>query len=512
MNLNRREILKLSSLAALANSPFHFSSPELRTNNNSSAPNVLFIVFDALSALNCSIYGYQRQTTPLLEKLSQKAVVYHNHYAGGIYTTPGTASLLTGTLPWTNRAINPHDPVIKSLADRNIFNLFADDYYRLAYTHNPLADVLLRQFIPYMEKFIPREDLFLSNYWVSQLFKNDFNIAFIAALNAIEDYRTVIKSSIYASEANDYFLRPQQEKAAEPYKPLFPRGLPNVRDKYFILEDGIDWLINNNLELPEPYMGYFHFLPPHEPYNTRKDFINRYLGDGYEPLQKPEHQLSAGRSYERLVRDLRMYDEFINYVDFEFNRLMENLQNSGALDNTWVILTSDHGEMFERGILGHDTVTMFQPLVRVPLIIFPPGQQERIDIHVPTSAVDLVPTLLHAANKDIPEWLEGTVLPPFSGQQPETLADRSIYAFYGHNSNQANPIHSYSGMLLKQDMKLVEYRGYGKLEDQGQSLELYDVNFDPEEMNNLAQTEQSTTEHLLAELTDTFNRAEAPYT
>ncbi|MBK9781637.1 MAG: sulfatase-like hydrolase/transferase [Anaerolineales bacterium] len=67
--------------------------------------NVLIIVFDAMSAYNLSLYGYDRETTPNLARLSKRATVFHNHFAGGNFTTPGTASILTGSLPWTHRAI-----------------------------------------------------------------------------------------------------------------------------------------------------------------------------------------------------------------------------------------------------------------------------------------------------------------------------------------------------------------------------------------------------------------------
>lgn len=77
-----------------------------------SKPNIVVLVCDAMSAHNLSLYGYSRKTTPNLERLAERALVYHNHYANGNYTTPGTSSLLTGLKPWTHRAIN-HGATIK---------------------------------------------------------------------------------------------------------------------------------------------------------------------------------------------------------------------------------------------------------------------------------------------------------------------------------------------------------------------------------------------------------------
>ena len=75
----------------------------LPVQQNESVQNIIIIVFDAFSAYHISLYGYQRETAPNISRLAERAIVYHNHYAGGNYTTPGTASLLTGAQPWPSR-------------------------------------------------------------------------------------------------------------------------------------------------------------------------------------------------------------------------------------------------------------------------------------------------------------------------------------------------------------------------------------------------------------------------
>ena len=122
-------------------------------------------------------------------------------------------------------------------------------------------------------------------------------------------------------------------------------------------------------------------------------------------------------SFDLLLKKRTNYDEFILYVDHEFGRLMENLESNGLLDNTWVILTSDHGELFERGIAGHLTPVLYQPVIRVPLLIFEPGRTIRQDVYSNTSTVDLLPTLLHVTGQKLADWSEGTPLPPFSTAQ-----------------------------------------------------------------------------------------------
>src|ERR1044071_6071176 len=134
--LNRRDFLKLVSWL-----PIGLSAPRvLQTLGLTSAAqgqpkNVIVVIFDAFSAHDISLYGYARQTTPNIDRLASRAVVYHNHFSGGNFTTPGTASLLTGVLPWTHRALNLNGKVIQPYIEDNIFSAFKD-YYRIAYTHN----------------------------------------------------------------------------------------------------------------------------------------------------------------------------------------------------------------------------------------------------------------------------------------------------------------------------------------------------------------------------------------
>src|SRR5688572_25448852 len=100
-DINRRDVLKIAASLSLG----AIGSPLVRfiragEQGATDKKNVLIVVFDAFSARHISLYGYDRLTTPNLSRLADRAVVYHNHYAGGNFTTPGTASLLTGTLPW----------------------------------------------------------------------------------------------------------------------------------------------------------------------------------------------------------------------------------------------------------------------------------------------------------------------------------------------------------------------------------------------------------------------------
>jgi arylsulfatase A-like enzyme len=226
--------------------------------------------------------------------------------------------------------------------------------------------------------------------------------------------------------------------------------------------------------------------------------VDDFLDDGYKPVKKPEHIFSRGRSYDELVYTRRMYDEFCLLADEEFGRIFESLENNGVLDNSIVVLTSDHGELFERGIEKHYHETLHQPVIHVPLMIFTPGQTTRRDIESTTSAVDLLPTLLHLSDQPIPSWIEGEVLPGFSLSEPDT--ERAVYAVEAKESPQYGEIYPVSLMIVKDGYKLTYYAGWERMKGADPIVELYAIEEDPEEMNNLAEELPEVRDALLIEV------------
>jgi hypothetical protein len=94
-----------------------------------------------------------------------------------------------------------------------------------------------------------------------------------------------------------------RDRKIKRYKPDFPRGLPNVTsDNYFLLEQAVDWLGDRLLNIPRPFAGYFHFLPPHFPYKTHRDFYGTFEKDGFEPVYKDWDIFHENKSPDNLLK------------------------------------------------------------------------------------------------------------------------------------------------------------------------------------------------------------------
>lgn len=504
--MNRRDFLKiLAGSAGVAASGFTASLPSGGGSDGNRTPSFIILVFDALSARNMSLYGYPRETTPNIDRLSDHGVVYHRNYAAGNFTTPGTASLLTGAYPWSHRALHTFGGVLPEYEPRNIFAA-SPGLTRVAFSHNDLATLLLSQFSSSLERLVKPAELclFYEKILPDGLFQQDHNAAFLAEramLRGQTGHR--LPSNLLLSILQAVWLESRRAALDDQFGGEYPRGLPREPGyrAAFRLEDAIDWIHSYVTLAPRPFLAYFHLYPPHRPYSPRAEFVGRFDG-GWEPEPKPEHFFSGGYTQRELAQLRREYDEYVAYADSEFGRLKSSLDRIGTTEDIYLILTSDHGEMFERGIYEHITETMFEPVIQVPLIIFKPGQTGRVDVQVPTSSVDLVPSVLHILGQETPAWCEGHALPGLAGEAQD--GGRAVFSVEAKTNPSREPLRTCTIAMIKGDYKVVYYRGYAGYAEQ---FELYDVASDPEELNDIYDPGSALCADLRDELLDSLERS-----
>ena len=507
--MNRRNFLQLISLLPLSIPLIASSNPAPQFRKTPAhTPNILIVIFDALSAFNVSLYGYRRETMPNLARFAERATVYHAHYAAGNFTTPGTTSLLTGTYPWTHRALHHFGTPLDTYTSQNIFKEFGSGKYtRIGFSHNQLTNILLHQFKENLEEFPSPDEVSLVDLNISDyIFDADFSVAY-------QSERRYLKNSGHMS--NSLYLHPivfairkfVDSLFDDRYRAAYPSGVPSLHDMYFPLEDTIDWIMKQIKRWEQPFLAYLHMMPPHNPYRPRREFTNLYR-DGWHPEAKPDH-FFADFDFSQTALDINRiaYDQYVAYVDAEFSRLHEFMQAEGLYDNTIVVFTSDHGEMFERKIWRHETPTLFQPIINVPLLISIPGQTTRQDVYTPTSCVDILPTLLQLTGRSIPSWIEGLVLPPYV--KKEHASDRSIFMVEAKSNAKWAPLRKATVAMIKDDFKLIHYRGY---EGYDGVYELYNLREDPEELDNLYATQPTIAAELQQELIAKIEEKDAPFT
>lgn len=459
---------------------FTQSSVDDHLSGNSKQPNFIIVLFDAFTAQHMSLYGYKRNTTPNIERFAEKSTVFHRHYSASSHTKPSTSSMLTGVYPWSHRAFIYYTSLLKEFEATNIFSKLPVEINTLAFTHNTFVTAILSQFAKDIDSLVPIEKLALYNpNKLPNIFKNDYPMGFFATKKWRDKYM---------GSSNSLFISPIHKvtnwigvnKILEEYKNSYPMGLSDNQEGYlYKLEDAINWIKESAGTTQTPFLGYFHLLPPHEAYRPRVDFLDKFANDNIHLMEKPAHFFSENISQEQLEVYCKEYDEYIALVDSEFGRLYHGLEKMGVMNNTYLIMTSDHGQLFERGIHGHGEPVLYESGIHIPLIIRAPGQNARKDVFVPTSNTDITPTILHITGNSS-EWCEGKILPSLGGT---TNNERIIFSMEAKMNYKMKPITKATFSAIQWPYNFISHQGYGGYDNID---ELYNLESDPEELSNLA--------------------------
>jgi arylsulfatase A-like enzyme len=129
-----------------------------------------------------------------------------------------------------------------------------------------------------------------------------------------------------------------------------------------------------------------------------------------------------------------------------------------------------------------------------------------MDVYEPTSAIDVLPTLMHLLGKKRAEWAEGSVLPPFASPN----SSRSVFAVQAIDNDPKATLTQASVIQVKENYKLHYYFGYPKLSG-GETIKLFDIKADPEEMVDLYTSKKGVAIEILDELKAQLKQANQPF-
>ncbi len=505
-HISRRDFLKLAGIglaSAVIPESSYLQSPGLE-----KPPNVIIILCDALSASHLSLHGYPRLTTPSMDAFAGQSIVYHNHYSDSNFTTTGVASMLTGMHAWKHRAINFGGLINAGRLPVNPYTLLGKEYQRLAFSQNIWPDRLLGQFHEDIDRFLAPNSFsrLTSSPVAGRRFDNDPTLTSIAVSEFLlsAQGKSPTGSSVLGQIYKDNYLKAVSRHVNVNY----PKGLPEVQmsNGYVIpyLNEEVFWGLYNEINAlgkgHSPYLAYFHLYSPHSPYRPHSRY--RYLfRDDYQPVPKPRHHYSENLTENLMLTQRTLYDRQIAHIDREFGKLITRLEENGTLDTSYVILTSDHGELFERGFIGHGTQLMYEPVIRIPLLIHAPRQTARQDVFSLTSNIDILPTLLSVAGRDVPAEVDGRLLPGLGGAVDD---DRPIFSILANENSAFAPIKKAVISMRKRSHKIIAYLGY---EGFDQVYELYDLENDPEELVDLSSRDSGKLKSLKEELLDNLEKA-----
>ena len=330
------------------------------------APNLVLVVLDTVRRDHLSTYGYPLETSPALTRLAGEGIRYDQARVNGVWSLPSHATFFTGDHPSLHGAHYEHwmlDEDRETLAEA----LAGFGYQTVCITGNPL----ISRWLGTAEGFEVLEESWRA-HWIQE------------SLNLWRVLRPVWdRDHDKGGAAGVRFLRRWLAEDRDPGRPFFL--FVNVMDPHAPYND-----------VPAPYQA--RFLP---------DGVSRRDARRIDAEVFFHHVFASplALSDEEILSVRRSYDGATLYGDAVLGDIVDSLDANGLTGDTLVVVTSDHGELLgEHDLWGH-VHSLYDELLRVPLVMRFPGHIAAASVSgAPVQGIDLVPTLLSAAGVPQGAW------------------------------------------------------------------------------------------------------------
>ncbi len=358
---------------------------------NNSKQNVVFIMMDAVPYYKLNYYGYNRTTSPNIDKLAKESLVFWNAFSTASHSDYSQTAFLSSRHTLINNVQNFFDDYPRKFA----WDVFKDEGYLTAHVSSQ------------------NDEWAYINYYF-----NTDNLDF---------YHDSMADSEY-----DYGMGKARKD--------FDDRTANY---------AIDWLKNNVSD--EPFFLYLNFQSAHSPH-FRIPEGNSYYDDEWIPFLTMD--------FQDYVLVVNRYDNALLFIDKQIQRIIDVIEKKGEMNNTIIIITSDHGEDLEgqHDQYGHG-MSIYDEEIHIPFIMYIPGIGHK-DIYDNVAQIDLFPTIFDLLGYSIPEEFQGKVM------RKNSLIISYIQSY-----------RYYMG-LIDNDMKII-------LDMHDEEIELFNLTEDPQELNNL---------------------------
>ena len=381
--------------------------------------NVVLLTIDALRKDRLGCYGNRRGLTPFMDSLQDKSLIFTRMQSCGPYTQASFPGILTSS-------------------------------YFLDYGHEGELS---------LEKTLVSEPLkdagittaaFHSNLYLSDLV--GWNRGWDVFYDSMED-----------------------EVEAQ---------IPYIRGPGILKKAGA-WLSSYVSSESKPFFAWIHFMDVHEPYMPEREYVER-VDPSLSLSQDEMYGLFENTLLKRDVSDeskiellKRLYDVQVREADMYVEEFFRNLEKLGILNDTVIIITSDHGDEFnEHGGLSHDD-KMYSELIDLPFLIFDPAGNTDKTCDTLVSNIDIPPTILHLFGLEPEERFQGRSLLPAGAYPEKGCYGEALYREPGKGEDVNKDVYYYR----EKDLKII-YRA--NLD----AWEMYDLHKDPGEATNIIEGSQ----------------------
>ncbi len=476
-------IITILFIILLLTKPKNTSSNE-NTNLEKTKPNILWIVMDTARADHLSTYGYEKETSPNLDNIAKDGVVYLNNVSPSTWTLPSHASMVTGMFPSKHGAdgswqwLGDNFTTIGEVLKKEGYNTYgisnADSFSQLTNLSQGFDEFV----------YLPRNPSPLSKLSIIQSLGKLVDI--FAIYNSPLDrlYEVLSSPPLGKIDAGATF----SNKIAKSY-------------------------IENSLDSKKPFFMFINYVEPHRPYGDTIEYlkdkdleypkghmidIGRKIGENPQ-WYYPQENVEMSNEDKEIINSL--YDMDLLYLDQKIGEIVDHLENKSLLEDTLIIITSDHGENLGQHNVVNHVYGIWRELTHVPLIIrYPKYFPKDIKVSTITQTIDVFPTILDVIGNNSFDRsdLQGYSLLKDNRPQVAYSEGRNIqppnylelFSEY-QNLNQA---------LIGLESRSIQDNRYEYIEISDKEYLLYDLKNDSNEKNNIIQVVPQKAQELKSKL------------
>jgi arylsulfatase A-like enzyme len=443
-------------------------------------PNIILIVVDALRAKNLSCYGYNKLTSPNIDNLVKNSILFENAYSCATTTYPSLTSIFSGKYPLSHGIIKHN----RSLTSTDIDAL------------NNSGTIFLPEILKHQGYTTLAVD------WMGRWLKRGYDYY----SGILSPFTTKLYSVLkYLFKSEELASRIAHPKLIDHAENVTKRSI-NLIKKYE----------------KEKFFLFIHYWDTHIPYNPPERYYKKFVNDDYginydvEDIVNKFNPAYYKKYFEQTYRIpsnvikinelFARYDGSISYIDHQLSRLFKTLESLEISDETMIILTSDHGEsLTEHGIyFGHHG--LYDATVHVPLIMSYSALPKNKRIKSFVQHIDITPTILDILKINANNlYLDGESLLPLIDDKITEIR-KSIYVEEA-DVEQKRAIRTYKHKYITALSEKDAYcQACGVIH--GGVEELYDLQNDPEETNNIIINNPEVSDILKNELSNLIKNIE----
>ena len=454
------------------------SSCKVKPKEENKPPNIVFLfaddyTYEAIHALGNSVIE-----TPNLDRLVNQGTTFtHTYNMGGwngAVCLASRAMINSGRSLWRSRAISEDwrkgDSTKLNMTWSRLLSTAGYKTYMTGKWHVSAPANEVFDFSKNIRPGMPN-DLRGKADWkkINEAFKNG------------KDVKPLVPAAYYRPTS-------VRDTLWSPSDPVFKGFWAGGKHWSEVVKDDALSFLDNALKTADPFFMYLSFNAPHDPRQAPQEILDKYnidhipVPENWLPEYPYKDDINSGfsmrdealapfpRTPYAIKTHLKEYYAIITHLDAQIGKILDALETSGELENTYVFFTGDHGlSVGHHGLLGKQN--MFDHSMRVPLMILGPDIPKGHKIDTDVYLQDIMPTTLELAKIEKPDYVDfNSLIPLVKGQVSKGHLSKGVYGAFEEKSQR---------MIRKDGYKLIVYPKINK-------VLLFDMERDPMEMKDLA--------------------------